>query len=59
MRLYIFGEWLFEADECDLVDEYNIGRYGVPDETGGGLHNGIWPPVKRKAWMVFLFTERG
>ena len=49
MRRYIFGEWLFEADEYDLVDEYNIERYGVPDEKGGGLYNEIWLPVRRKS----------
>lgn len=48
MRRYIFGEWLFEADEYDLVDEYNIERYGVPNDTGDGLHNEIWLPVRRK-----------
>ena len=48
MRRYIFGEWLFEADEYDLIDEYNIERYGVPNDTGDGLHNEIWLPVRRK-----------
>ena len=48
MRRYIFSEWLFEADEYELIDEYNVERYGVPDETGDGLHNEIWLPVKRK-----------
>ena len=48
MRHYIFGEWLFEADEYDLVDEYNIERYGVPNDNGDGLHNEIWLPVRRK-----------
>ena len=47
-RRYIFGEWLFEADEYELIDEYNIERYGVPNDTGDGLHNEIWLPVKRK-----------
>lgn len=48
MRRYIFGEWLFEADEYDLVDEYNIERYGVHNDTGDGMHNEIWLPVRRK-----------
>lgn len=48
MRRYIFGEWIFEEDEYDLVDEYNIERYGVPNDTGSGLHNEIWLPVRRK-----------
>ena len=48
MRRYIFGEWLFEANEYDLVDEYNVERYGVPNDTGDGLHNEIWLPVRRK-----------
>ena len=48
MRRYIFGEWLFETDEYELIDEYNIERYGVPNDTGDGLHNEIWLPVKRK-----------
>ncbi|MBR6585606.1 MAG: AMP-binding protein, partial [Firmicutes bacterium] len=30
------------------VDEYNIERYGVPNDTGDGLHNEIWLPVRRK-----------
>ena len=47
MRRYIFGEWLFDADEYDLVDEYNVECYGVPNENGGGLHNEIWIPVRR------------
>ena len=48
MRRYIFGEWLFDADEYDLVDEYNIERYGVPNDDGDGIHNEIWLPVRRK-----------
>ena len=48
MRRYILSEWLFEADEYDLIDEYNIERYGVPNEDGSGLHNEIWLPVRRK-----------
>ena len=48
MRRYIFGEWLFEANEYDLVDEYNVERYGVPNDNGDGLHNEIWLPVRRK-----------
>ena len=49
MRRYIFREWLFEVDEYELIDEYNIERYGVPNDSGDGLHNEIWLPVKRKA----------
>ena len=48
MRRYIFGEWLFETDEYDLIDEYNVERYGVPNEDGSGLHNEIWLPVRRQ-----------
>lgn len=48
MRRYIFGEWLFEADEYDLIDEYNVERYGVPNDNGDGLHNEIWLPVRRR-----------
>ena len=48
MRRYIFREWLFETDEYDLIDEYNVERYGVPNEDGNGLHNEIWLPVRRK-----------
>ena len=47
MRRYIFSEWLFETDEYDLIDEYNVERYGVPDDDGNGLHNEIWLPVRR------------
>ena len=47
MRRYIFREWLFETDEYDLIDEYNVERYGVPNEDGSGLHNEIWLPVRR------------
>jgi AraC family transcriptional regulator len=49
MRRYIFGEWIFEADEYDLVDEYNVERYGVPNDIGDGLHNEIWIPVRRSS----------
>ena len=52
MRRYIFGEWLFEANEYDLVDEYNVERYGVPNDNGDGLHNEIWLPVRRKEHKV-------
>ncbi len=48
MRRYIFSEWIFETDEYDLVDEFNIDRYGVPNDDGEGLHNEIWLPLKRK-----------
>ena len=47
MRRYIFREWLFETDEYDLIDEYNVERYGVPNDDGSGLHNEIWLPVRR------------
>lgn len=47
MRRYIFSEWLFETDEYDLIDEYNVERYGVPNDDGSGLHNEIWLPVRR------------
>ncbi len=47
MRRYIFREWLFDAEEYDLVDEYNVECYGVPNENGVGLHNEIWIPVRR------------
>ena len=47
MRRYIFSEWLFETDEYDLIDEYNVERYGVPNDDGNGLHNEIWLPVRR------------
>ena len=47
MRRYIFSEWLFETDEYDLIDEYNVERYGVPNDDGIGLHNEIWLPVRR------------
>ena len=30
------------------IDEYNVERYGVPNEDGNGLHNEIWLPVRRK-----------
>ena len=48
MRRYIFSDWIFETDEYDLVDEFNIDRYGVPNDDGEGLHNEIWLPLKRK-----------
>ena len=47
MRRYIFREWIFEVDEYDLLDEYNVERYGVPNDNGDGLHNEIWIPIRR------------
>ena len=47
MRRFIFGEWLFEAGEYDLVDEYNVECYGIPNGDGT-YHNEIWLPVRRK-----------
>ena len=47
MRRYIFGEWLFDVDEYEVVDEYNIERYGIPNEDGTGFYNEIWIPVRR------------
>ena len=35
-------------ETCNLIDEYNVERYGVPNEDGNGLHNEIWLPVRRK-----------
>ena len=49
MRRYIFGEWLFDVDEYEVVDEYNIERYGIPNEDGNGYHNEIWVLVRRKS----------
>ena len=48
MRCYIFGEWLFEAEEYELIDEYNVERYGVPNDDGDGIHTEIWLPIRRK-----------
>ena len=48
MRRYIFGEWLFEAEEYELIDEYNVERYGVPNDTGDGIHTEIWLPIRRR-----------
>ena len=47
MRRFIFREWIFEVDEYDLLDEYNVERYGVPNDNGDGLHNEIWIPIRR------------
>ena len=39
--------WIIRI-QVDLVDEFNIDRYGVPNDDGEGLHNEIWLPLKRK-----------
>ena len=48
MRRYIFSEWLFDVDEYEVVDEFNIERYGIPNDDGTGYYNEIWIPVRRR-----------
>ena len=49
MRRFIFGEWLLDTDEYDLIAEYNIECYNLPSEDGKGFYSEIWLPVQRRA----------
>ena len=49
MRRFIFGEWLLDTDEYDLIAEYNIECYNLPSEDGKGFYNEIWLPVQRRS----------